>query len=575
MTKTPLCHCSPARRQRNRRRVLRHRLTICVRKLLLQRDLRFDDTCHWSTTSSVAAFGLFLKNFLETSRLPLAVFYHSLFSVAPQPCTKQPSKDVFPMPPILAWDTRLASTDIEAHLICANLCVAALNFLDQGMPKDPREVRRAIKCSAAQRAVHQHIMHRTARHLSRLAETWEGNFSWMGSFGKYESRGGPCYEKVRGSDVDLPAAAATCDPALLARQELWRLVDEPDYIFPCTTDAGDAAAAGPLVGPERHEYLRLTVRELQCGKLRLRRTVKGLARVFAAPKSSNGRQRKIWDGSTLSGLARVPPAPHRLANPSSFLDVLVRPGEELLLSKRDASTFFDSLKVPEALQEWFGQAPVRVQELLNFGVDIVDISRWTDDLGNEQLTAQAQLFPVNVVWPMGFSWSSCVAQDTSVGCILEAGVSEDCILSLDHQLPQHQEESCAVATDDVLFFHKSYRRGQTTLRKLDQVFVKHGVSKNCRKDVSLSSAMTGLGCDISSSPPLVEPACKKLGGTVLALCDVLSTQIFWGSCSGSPCCKGASSACLMRFTSLQACKISKRNKFCLMPFSASFWSFWL
>ena len=33
--------------------------------------------------------------------------------------------------------------------------------------------------------------------------------------------------------------------------------------------------------------------------------------------------------------------------------------------------------------------------------------------------------------------------------------------------------------------------------------------------------MTGLGCDLTSSPPLVQPARGKLANTVLALCDVL------------------------------------------------------
>ena len=33
--------------------------------------------------------------------------------------------------------------------------------------------------------------------------------------------------------------------------------------------------------------------------------------------------------------------------------------------------------------------------------------------------------------------------------------------------------------------------------------------------------MTGLGCDLSSSPPLVQPARSKLGNIVLALCDLL------------------------------------------------------
>ena len=427
------------------------------------------------------------------------------------------------MPPILKWDAGLTAADEQAHLVCSKVCVAALNFLDQGMPKNPSEIRSSRRCSS-------HNLRSTSTLCRELRVTL---VNWLmpgragtGSFSKYESASSSCYEKVRGDDVDLPSTAATCDPALLAREELWRLVVQPDNVFPSTSEPSGLVREAPLTGQEREEYLRLTVRELQCGKLRLRHTVKGRARVFAAPKSAEGRQRKIWDGSALSSIAAVPPAPHRLANPSSFLDLLVRPGEKLLLSKRDASTFFDSLTVPKALQEWFGQAPVRMGELLSLGLKLDDIRSWTDDLGEKQLRKQTELFPVNVVWPMGFSWSSCIAQDTSVGCVLEAGVAEKCILSLDHALPEHQEELCAVATDDIMFFHKNRHRGRATLCRLDRVFVEHGVSKHCKKDVSLSSSMTGLGCEISSSPPLVEPAGRKLGGMPppsLALESVLST----------------------------------------------------
>ena len=451
------------------------------------------------------------------------------------------------------------------------------------MPKNPSEIRSSRSCSSAQLAVHQHIMQRTARHLGKLADAWEGGFNWIGSFSKYESASSSCYEKVFGDDVDLPSTAATCDPALLACEELWRLVVQPDNVFPSTSEPSGLVREAPLTGQEREEYLRLTVRELQRGKLRLRHTVKGRARVVAAPKSAEGRQRKIWDGSALSSIAAVPPAPHRLANPSSFLDLLVRPGEKLLLSKRDASTFFDSLKVPKALQEWFGQAPVRVGELLSLGLKLDDIRSWTDDLGEKQLLKQTELFPVNVVWPMGFSWSSCIAQDTSVGCVLEAGVAEKCILSLDHALPEHQEELCAVATDDIMFFHKNRHRGRATLCRLDRVFVEHGVSKNCKKDVSLSSSMTGLGCEISSSPPLVEPA----GRNWEALCCVFATCFrvlwpaprlsvpCWASCSGSASCKEACSVSSTRSTSSQVYRNSRSESLCLNRYLASLLSSWL
>ena len=90
------------------------------------------------------------------------------------------------------------------------------------------------------------------------------------------------------------------------------------------------------------------------------------ARVFAVAKSGKAdKQRKIWDGSSLSKQASQPPKPMRLANPASFLDIVVRPGETLYMSKRDASTYFDALSAPRHLHEWFAQEPVYVWELLS------------------------------------------------------------------------------------------------------------------------------------------------------------------------------------------------------------------
>ena len=56
---------------------------------------------------------------------------------------------------------------------------------------------------------------------------------------------------------------------------------------------------------------------------------------------------------------------------------------------------------------------------------------------------------------MGFSWSSSVAQATAVGLALEAGLREDQIVCDSHAFPLGQSEVAMVATDGVLFFHRS------------------------------------------------------------------------------------------------------------------------
>ena len=114
-----------------------------------------------------------------------------------------------------------------------------------------------------------------------------------------------------------------------------------------------ARASGPA-RRDRKEYLLLTARQLAAGILRLHCKVLSCADMFAVEKP-NGKQRAIWNGSFISEAAAVPPMPPRLANPSSFLEILVEPGERIYFSKRDASAYFDTLRAPEALQPFFGR----------------------------------------------------------------------------------------------------------------------------------------------------------------------------------------------------------------------------
>ena len=143
--------------------------------------------------------------------------------------------------------------------------------------------------------------------------------------------------------------AATCDPIPLISSELCSAIADPGVVFP---EGQRVPFSNIAVGRDKKcEYVRLTIRELRCGKLRLRSVVQGSGGVFAGPKGGN-KQRKIWDGSMMSRCAAEPPKPRRLANPSCFLDLEVPSGGALHFSKRDASTYFDCLQVPRSLQPW-------------------------------------------------------------------------------------------------------------------------------------------------------------------------------------------------------------------------------
>ena len=115
------------------------------------------------------------------------------------------------------------------------------------------------------------------------------------------------------------------------------------------------------------------------------------------------------------------------------------------------------------------------------------------------------VYPVHVVWPMGFSRSSAAAQSSTVGLCINAGIRKESILSLHHDPPVDQSELCAVATDDTILVHRSRRRASDTLERLDKTFKAHSVKRNINKDVNCASELTGLGCHLTSSPPLVQP----------------------------------------------------------------------
>ena len=94
------------------------------------------------------------------------------------------------------------------------------------------------------------------------------------------------------------------------------------------------------------------------------------------------------------------------------------------MSKRDVQTCFDNLQALEQLQEWFGRPPVTLHELNRVtGVSTKKLQQYIVKIkGAESVSRCTPLFPTSTVWPMGFSWSSCIAQACTASCCCKAGV---------------------------------------------------------------------------------------------------------------------------------------------------------
>ena len=98
-----------------------------------------------------------------------------------------------------------------------------------------------------------------------------------------------------------------------------------------------------------------------------------------------------------------------MANPEAltFLEAF---GDDLVhLTKRDASCYFDQLKLPVHLRTFFGRPPVFAGELARRANISLDTLRSYVDTGGN-VTPDTLLYPVSCCWPMGYSWSSFVAQ---------------------------------------------------------------------------------------------------------------------------------------------------------------------
>ncbi|CAE7263216.1 unnamed protein product, partial [Symbiodinium necroappetens] len=467
------------------------------------------------------AFRDALAAILLTCELRVGRYFHKWSAAAPQQQSRR-RRDLLPLPRLAGWPAQVDTQQLS-QTVCleiSNICISGLNCLHGGLKEPDVSALGTWTPTKAQASAHRHVCSRVVSFLSDLDSHFGNSLPWRNAFQCNEGATA-AFEELRSEAVDLPGVAGTCNTSAVVPEEMQAVISDVERIFPAGLQVKEPEPH--LSSQQRQQYVLLTIRELRCGKLRLRTAVQGMGGVFAVGKTS-GRQRKVWDGSCVSCRASRPPKPCRLANPASFLDLEIEPGSDVFFSKRDASTFFDALQAPAELQGWFAQPPVHVDELLAAGLSMEDVLRCCDDRP-PTVTGDTKLFPVHTVWPMGFSWSSAVAQETTLALCRRAGIEECSVLSLDHALPACFDEACFVATDDTVLVHKRKDKGASTLIRLDQAFEDCGVPRNRKKDVTLESQVTALGCDLTSRPAMARPNKAKLGQAICSTLDLLDTGV--------------------------------------------------
>mmetsp|Transcript_41458 Transcript_41458/g.117297 ORF Transcript_41458/g.117297 Transcript_41458/m.117297 type:complete len:868 (+) Transcript_41458:136-2739(+) len=417
-----------------------------------------------------------------------------------------PRQSLFPLP--LVYDEAL---EREEEMM-VNLCILGLSHLDSGFSDARNALPRGRHSSAAQRSVQDRVRRACRRLRTRMEDLVdESDSCWtpLRGLSSFDASLQSVYPVLVADLVDILEKAAAVDPLSSVPHEVRTFLDDPRRLFP----DGVLGKAPRQLKPSgnRAEYTKLTAKLLRCGKLRLRRQAEAAAPVFVVGKRGSHLLRQIWSGHDISLAARRPPKPYRLGNPGVFCRIRKLPGSRLYFSKRDARAFFDQLCLPKCLRKFFGRPAVIAGDLAReLELELRELAKWVDDAGPGELAAATTLTPVMACWPMGFSWSSVVAQAVMVDVCRRSGLSDAQLLSLEHAPPTDMSELGTVATDDIILVHDDAERGRERLAKLDAAFVSRGVERNIGKDVDCASEIEALGCHLGNDPPWAEPSLGKL-----------------------------------------------------------------
>ena len=118
---------------------------------------------------------------------------------------------------------------------------------------------------------------------------------------------------------------------------------------------------------------------------------------------------------------------------------------------------------------------------------------------------------------MGFSWSSCVAQETLLSLCRIAGLDSCQALAADAEIPAKLDTCFAVATDDLMVFSDSGPGASLEpVRKVETAFLDHHVVQNPDKDIDDTADCTCVGVDLVSGSKWRAP-----GDRVWALLDAV------------------------------------------------------
>ena len=316
---------------------------------------------------------------------------------------------------------------------------------------------------------------------------------------------------------DLLESSGEVDPLPFAAPEHRAVVETAETLFP--VDNLDWVRAGRIALGDRPEYAKLVVRQLRSHKVGLLPRVTSSASIFTVGKSSGGL-REVWNGHDLSTLAALPPKPPHLAGVTALVDLEADASTPVVAYKRDARCFFDQLLLPTQLRAHFGRPWLRCSDIFrytNMNIDELSSHLWPGAICDGDLV----LHPCCATWPMGFSWSSFLAQSTLLAALSQAGFTADHMLADDIPPPRDLDLCVSLATDDIMLFSRgSSSRARAAISRIDRAVSDLGVQAHHGKDVNESTSCTLIGVELQDGRRLA-PASDKLALVLVGIVFML------------------------------------------------------
>ena len=252
---------------------------------------------------------------------------------------------------------------------------------------------------------------------------------------------------------------------------------------------------GSIAKEDQAEYARLLVRQLRCHKVDLALSVVAWASVLLVAKSTSA-QREVWNGANLYSAAATPPSPPHLANPTALVDLEALDGARIRVSKRDAKCYFDQLTLPPHMRKWFGRPSLKLGDILKC-TDMTKAELVSHLPSGARVADNLVLWPVCTSWPMGFAWSSFIAQSKLLQCCTNAGLTTNLMLADDLPTPAHLSAVFALATDDVMLFTLGAPDVAVRwLHALDKSIADAGIQAHAKKAVTAALDETVVGIDV-------------------------------------------------------------------------------